>query len=107
MSLRASSGLPRICSGLMNSGVPRMIPVAVSLALAGALIRCEARRQDFDGDGLVGRDFLGEIDVRHPAFAQLFHDLIAGIQDLIGETGGAVQAGLPGWERRADAGAAG
>ena len=39
MSLRASSGLPRICSGLMNSGVPRMMPVAVSLAMAGSARR--------------------------------------------------------------------
>ena len=28
MSLRPSSGLPRICSGLMNSGVPSTMPVA-------------------------------------------------------------------------------
>src|SRR5207249_5158394 len=72
-------------------------------ALDRALVRSEARREDFDGDRVTGRDFPGEIHVRHPAFTQLFHDLIAGVQDLIGETRGAVQARLPGWEWRPDA----
>jgi len=46
MSERASSGLPRICSGLMNSGVPRMMPVAVSFR-----------------DGRIGAALLGEAEV--------------------------------------------
>ena len=39
MSLRPSSGFPRICSGLMNSGVPSTMPVAVSLDISAPVRR--------------------------------------------------------------------
>jgi hypothetical protein len=42
-SVRASSGRPRSCSGLMNSGVPRMIPVAVSFCSSASARRSFAR----------------------------------------------------------------
>ena len=67
-----------------------------------ALVAGQLGRQDLDRDFLVAGDLLGEVDVRHPALAQLLEHLIAGVEQLVGQGRGAVQAGRRLERRRPD-----
>src|SRR2546422_4903539 len=81
-----------------------LFPYTTLFRSHGAAVGREARREHLDRDFLAGGDLLGEVDVGHPALAELPQHLIAGIEDLVRERGGAVEArpfGRSGWRAHA------